>query len=324
MNAVVCTKYGGPEVLKVQQVAKPSPKADEVLIKVHAASVTTAGAMMRTGMPYIGRLFLGLRRPKNAIPGTGVAGVVEAIGEDVTCFKVGERVYGENITTFGTHAEYVCISENGVIEVMPENLSFEEAAGACDGALTSMNFLQVLVKIEKGQKILINGASGSLGTAAVQLAKAYGAEVTGVCSSRNVELVKSLGADFVIAYDKTDFTELDKQYDIIYDTVGKISFPSCCGVLTKNGAYLSPVLGFPLLFQMLISSVFSKKKAKFSATGTLPLNKLRPLFKELTALFKAGKIKGIVDRSYAMSQIVEAHQYIDQGRKKGNVVLAIN
>lgn len=324
MKAVIATQYGAPEVLQVQDVAMPTPSEKQVLIKVHAAAVTAADTMMRKGTPYLGRLFLGLKRPKFAVPGTGVAGIVEAVGNEVTRFKVGDKVYGENITTFGTYAEYVCIDEAGVIEVMPENMTFAEGAGACDGGVTSMNFLQLVGKIQPGQKVLINGASGSLGTAAVQLAKAFGAEVTGVCSSSNEQMVKALGADHVIAYDKVDFTKTGKTYDIIYDTVGKLSYCDCRPALTKKGSYISPVLSFSLLIYMLVTSIFSSKKAKFSATGMLPLEKLRPLFKQLTMLFKQGKIKSVVDRSFPLAEIADAHRYVDLGHKKGNVVLSLH
>jgi len=277
---------------------------------------------MRTGKPYIGRLFLGLTKPKNQIWGTGFAGVVEAVGSAVTKFKVGDKVFGENIDTMGAYAEYVTVPEDGIIAHLPASLSFEEAAGMCDGGITSLNFLCNLGNIKQGQKVLINGASGSLGTAAVQIAKHFGAEVTGVCSTKNVSLVWELGADEVIDYTKHDFTENENSYDLIYDTVGVRSFADCCKALKEHGVYASPVLGMPLLGQMLLSSVIGTKRAKFSATGTLPLKETKRLMALLLEIVDAGNLIGIVDRSYPLEKVVDAHQYVDKGHKTGNVVLA--
>lgn len=323
MKGIISTKYGKPNVLQLTEVEKPIPKENEVLIRVKVASVTTADSMMRTGKPYIGRLFLGLSKPKNPIPGTGFAGVIESAGASVRLFKEGDKVFGENISTFGTNAEFVCVPEDSVIAHIPTNMTFEEAAPVCDGALTSMNFLKNLAEIEPGQKVLINGASGSLGTAAIQLAKYFGAEVTGVCSTTNLELVKFLGADHVIDYTKQDFTKTDQIYDIIYDTVGKSTFSSCKRTLTENGIYISPVLGMPLLGDMIYTSLFGKKKVKFSATGTLSVKDLRILFQELKGIIERGKIKTIIDEAFPLENIVEAHTYIDKGHKKGNVIVII-
>jgi NADPH:quinone reductase-like Zn-dependent oxidoreductase len=324
MKAIVCTKYGSPDVLQLQEVEKPIPKDNEVLIKVFAASVTAADGMMRKGSPYIGRLFIGLRKPKNPIPGTGFAGVIEAIGKDVKLFNKGDSVFGESIFGHGTNAEYTCVPEEGIIALKPNNLTYEEAAPVCDGALTSLNFLKNLAKIERRQKVLINGASGSLGTAAVQLAKYFGAEVTGVCSSTNIEMVESLGADSVIDYTKTDFTETGQTYDIIYNTVGKSSYSKCKDSLTKKGVYLSPVLSLPLLFQVIKTSIFGGKKAMFDATGIRPVPELRMLLNELKKLIEAGQLKSIIDRSYSLENIAEAHSFVDKGHKKGNVVITLN
>ena len=323
MKAIVSTGYGSPDVLQLQEVTKPNPKDNEVLIKVHAAAVTRAGTMMRTGKPYIGRLFLGLSKPKNPIPGTGFAGVVEATGKDVKLFKEGDKVFGESIATYGTQAEYLCLPEDGVITTMPDNMTFEEAAPVCDGPLTSINFLKDLAKIKSSQKVLINGASGSLGTSAVQLAKYYGAEVTGICSTANIELVKSLGADHVIDYTKRDFSKNDQTYDIIYDTIGLLSFSECKSLLTENGVYVSPVLGMRLFFQMIYTLMFGKKKAKFAATGLRPVPELKVLLAEVKEIIKAGKLKSIIDKSYPLEQTANAHRYIDKGHKKGNVVVTI-
>ncbi len=321
MNAIISTGYGGPEVLKLQEVPKPTANANEVLIKIHAASVTRAGTMMRTGKPYIGRFFTGLKKPKHPIPGTGFAGVVEAIGNSVTRFKVGQRVFGESVEIFGTHAEYIALPEDGLITTLPDIMTFEEAASACDGPLTSINFLKEVAAIKPGHKVLINGASGSLGTAAVQLARYYGAEVTGICSTKNIELVKSLGADHVIDYTKEDYTLRKDKYDIIYDTVGLLSFSKSKKVLTENGLFVSPVLKMPILFQMLWTSMFGKKKVKFAATGLKPKEELRVLLEELTEIITSGNIKSVTDKVYPLQDVAEAHRYIDLGHKKGNVVV---
>lgn len=324
MKAIISTNYGGPEILQMQEVPTPTPKKKEVLVKIHAAAVSKACTMMRTGKPYFGRLFMGLTKPNNSIAGTGFAGVVESVGAEVTLFKKGDKIFGENITTFGTHAEFVCVPEDGVIAKLPANLTYQEAAPVCDGALTSINFLKNLGEIKPGQKVLINGASGSLGTSAVQIAKYYGAEVTGVCSTVNVEMVKSLGADHVIDYTKDDFTKNSNSYDVIYDTVGLQSFSECKDALTENGAYISPVLGMPLVGNMMYTSMFGTKKAKFSATGILPVPELKKLLQEVIEIVEKGALKSIIDREYALEQTAEAHTYIDKGHKKGNVVLALH
>lgn len=322
MKAIISTKYGAPDVLQLQEVEKPSPKDNEVLVKIHAASVTKADTMMRSGKPYFARLFTGITKPKHTTLGTGFAGQIEAIGKKVTLFKVGDSVFGESIFGTGTNAEYVCVAENGIIAAKPDDMSYEEAAPICDGAVTSMNFLKNLGNIQPGQKVLINGASGSLGTAAVQLAKHFDVEVTGVCSTANVELVKSLGADIVIDYTKEDFTTNGETYDIIYDTIGKLSFSKCKKALTTNGIYISPVLRIPLLVQMLWTSMTSsRKKAKFSATGLLPVPEIRYFLEEIKMLFKQKKIKSFIDRYYPLAQAIDAHRYVTAGYIKGNVVL---
>jgi len=321
MKTIITTKYGSPDVLKVTESVKPIPKEDEILIKIKASSVTAADSMMRKGKPYYGRLFIGLTKPKNPVPGTGFAGIIEAIGKGVKSFKIGEEVFGEIVLGPGTNCEYVCVPENGVVLSKPSNISFEEAAPVCDGALTSMSFLKDIGNVQPGQKILINGASGSLGSAAVQLAKEFGAEVTGVCSTSNIDLVKEFGADYVIDYTKIDFTKESKHYDIIYDTIGTLSFSNCKKTLTSEGLFMSPVLGMPLLFQMIKTGISGRKKAKFSATGLRPVPELNILFKQLKELLKNGTIKTHIDKTYPLEEISKAHQYVDSGRKKGNIVL---
>lgn len=321
MKAIISTAYGSPDIFKVDNVAKPAAQTNEILIRIHASSVTKADTMMRTGKPYVGRLMLGLTKPKNPIWGTGFAGVVESVGSEVTRFKVGDKVFGESLSKMGTYAEYVTLPEDGIVEHLPIQLSFEEAAGMCDGGITSLNFLCNLGNVKSGQKVLINGASGSLGTAAVQIAKHFGAEVTAVCSTKNIHMVKELGADFVIDYTQKDFTENKNSYDFIYDTVGTRSLGECCGSLTDGGVYASPVLGMPLLGSMMVSSVFGNKKAKFSATGALPEKETKRLMNILISIIEAGDLRGIIDSRYPLDQIADAHQYVDKGHKRGNVVL---
>jgi len=321
MKAVVATSYGGPEVLQFTQVAKPTPKPHEVLLRVHASSATTADGMMRTGKPYLGRLMIGLTKPKHPIPGTGFAGEVEAVGAAVTRFQPGDRVFGETTLGFSANAEYLAVPENGVLLKMPEHLSYAEAAPFCDGAVTSWNYLKYLADLRPGQHILINGASGSLGTAAVQLAKYLGATVTGVCSTRNLGLVRSLGADEVIDYTRKDFTKQEAQYDYVFDTVGKSTFNACKGVLTAQGVYLCPVLSLPLLWQTMRSAASNGRKAVFAATGLRTDEELRSMLEELLEIYQAGQFKIVIDRQYPLEKLAEAHTYIAAGRKKGNVVI---
>ena len=323
MKAIVITKYGSPEVLQLQDMDKPVPKAGEVLIQVKAASVTAADTMMRKGKPLFGRLFIGLTRPKHPIAGTGFSGVVEAVGEEVTKFDIGDEVFGESVLGVGTNAEYLCLSEEGLLVHKPRHLSHEEVASICDGPLTSWNFLKEMAMVKAGQRILINGASGSLGTAAVQLAKHLGAHVTGVCSTTNIDLVRSLGADEVIDYTLIDVTAGLQKYDVIFDSVGKLSYVSSKKVLTQAGIYLSPVLSLSLLFQMIWSGLFTRKKAKFSATGLKPVSELRVLLDELLALLEQRKLRSIIDRTFQLADVSSAHAYVDTGHKKGNVVISM-
>jgi len=323
MKAIVAIKYGNYQVLKLKEVPVPREKENEALVKIHASSATTADVIMLSGKPLFGRLFIGLRKPKHSIPGTGFAGEVASIGGKVTKFKTGDLVFGETTLSFGANAEFVSVPENGVILHKPDNLSFAEAAPFCDGHLTSINFLKEIAKIKSGQKVLINGASGSLGTAAVQLAKYIGADVTGVCSTTNIGLVKALGADHVIDYKKEDFTKSDIRYDIIYDTIGKSSFAEAKIILSENGIYMSPVLKFPLLLQMIRTSIIGRKKATFAASGLKSNDKLRALLAELVEIFKAGKLKTVIDRQFPLEKVAQAHQYIAKGHKKGNVVIIV-
>lgn len=323
MKAIIAEQYGGPKVLQIKDVEKPAPKSNEVLIKIHATSITAASTFMREGKPYFGRLFLGLRKPKVKTPGTDLSGVVETVGSKVINFKSGDRIMAETNLNCGAYAEYICLACDELIVHQPDNISSEEATGILDGACTALSFFTDQVEIKKGQKILINGASGSIGTAAVQLAKYYGAEVTGICSGKNKVLVKDLGADNVLDYTKNELENCTEFFDVIFDTVGKLCYSKTKKNLTKNGVFLTPVLSFPALFNMLFVSPFLNKKLKFSATG---MRKQAARMKDLIQirdLLAANKLITIIDRVYPMEQIQEAHSYVDSGRKKGNVILSM-
>ncbi len=316
MKAIVCTKYGPPDVLQLKEVEKPVPKDNEVLIKIHAASVTFAEIAFRKGKPFIVRLFAGLTRPRKPAIGVELAGEIESTGKDVKLFKKGDEVFG--YCGSGAHAEYACMPEDGVLAMKPSNITYEEAAVSCDGLLTALPFLRDKGNIQSGQEVLINGASGSIGSYAVQLAKYYGAEVTGVCSSTNLELVRSLGADKVIDYTKEDFTKTGQTYDIIFDVVAKSSFSRCKDSLKQNGVYL---ITMPTLSGLLPN--IGSKKAIFHAAGIRkPSEKTKDLI-FLKGLFEAGKIRSIIDRSYPLEQVAEAHRYVEKGHKKGNVVITV-
>ncbi len=320
MKAMICTQYGAPEVLQLANVDKPRPTKNQILVKVIASSVTTADTMMRTGFPLIGRLFIGLRRPRHPITGTGFAGIVESTGPDTTTFNVGDRVFGESTFGAGSNAEYVCLAEDAVVSPMPENLGFAQAAPLCDGFLTAYHFLHNLGQIKPQHKVLINGAAGSLGTAAVQLARVAGAQVTAVCSAGNHTLVRRLGADHAIDYANTDFAATGESYDIIFDTVGKRRFADCRAALTPNGRYLSPVLGLRYLWSVL-STVVSRQRALFAATGTLEPTKLRRMLSSITALFANRQLITVLDRQYQLDEVPAAHRHIHTGHKRGNIIV---
>jgi NADPH:quinone reductase-like Zn-dependent oxidoreductase len=321
MKAIVCTAYGPPEVLQLQEIPKPIPKANEVLIKIHAGGVSPSDCAFRKGDPFLVRLIYGLSRPRLATQGVEFAGEVEAVGKGVTEFVVGDQVFGMSPDTFGAHAEYLCLREDKPIAIKPTNVTHAEMAGITDGATTALTFLRDVAKVKTGQRVLINGASGAVGAYGVQLAKYYGAEVTGVCSAANVELVKSLGADRVIDYTRTDFTRSGQVYDVIFDAVGKRSFGECKNALSPNGLYLSTVPTWGVLTSVLWTAVFGRKKAKFVTAG---LMQNRDNLNFIATLVEAGDLKAVIDRTYPMEEIVEAHRYVDTGHKKGNVILAIN
>ena len=322
MKAIVSTKYGPPDVLQLKEVEKPAPKDNEVLIKMHASTVTAVDCTFRQGKPFIGRFFSGLRKPKNPIQGTELAGEIETVGKDVKLFKKGDQVFGTSMG-YGVYAEYICLPEEGTtLAIKPTNMTYEEAA-CCDGVLTALPFLRDSANIQSGQKILIIGASGSTGTAAVQLAKYYGAEVTGVCSTANLELVKSLGADKVIDYTQEDFTKSSEAYDIIFDTVGKSSFSRCKKSLKQRGIYLEATLSLGIILQMLWTSMVGSKKAVIAFTGLRPASERTKDLVVLKELVEAGKIKAVIDRRFPLEQLAKAQRYVEKGHKKGNVVITI-
>lgn len=323
MKAAVLTRYGAPQNIKVVSINQPSPKPNEVLVKVYATPVTTADTMMRRAEPAISRLFMGFTRPRNNVMGTGFAGKVVGVGTGVEDFAVGDRVYGESGLGFAANAEYVCVAADGVIDWVPMALSYAEAAALCDGPLTSYHFLKTLAKVEEGQSILVIGASGSLGTAAVQLATAFGAEVTGVCSGRNGALVKSLGAHRVIDYTENDFLKTGGAYDVIFDTISNTTYRKSRHLLREGGVYMSPVLKFSLLADMLYTRFFSDKKARFDAAGLLPPSQLREYLEKITPLIISGRLRVVIDKKYALPEAALAHHYVDTGRKRGNVVLTV-
>lgn len=323
MKAIEYRKYGSPEVLQMKEVEKPGVKDNEVLIRINATTVTATECTFRKGEPYISRLFTGLTKPKLKRLGEELAGEVESVGKDVKLFKKGDLVFGTAGPGFGANAEYIAIPENGVITLKPANLSFGEAASSIDGFLTAMPFLRDTGKIYKGQKVLIYGSSGSVGAAAVQVAKYFGAEVTAVCSTSNLGWVKNIGADFVIDYSKEDFTKADKTYDIIFDTVGKTSFSKCKGSLTRKGIFLEAGIGMGIMRHVLFTALFGGKKAKIAATGLRPPAERTKDLLLLKKLMEEGKIKPVIDKTYPFEQIAEAHRYVEKGHKKGNVVITV-
>jgi len=327
MKAIVCTKYGPPEVLHLIEVDKPTPKDNEVLVKIFATSVTTGDCNARgfsfipPGLGLLARLMLGLRKPRITVLGGVLSGKIEAVGRNVKLFTEGDQVFGIDGNSLGAYAEYKCLPEKGALTLKPANMTYEEAAVIPFGALTALFFLRDKGNIQNGQKILINGASGGVGTAAVQLAKHFGAEVTGVCSSRNLELVKSLGADKVIDYSKEDFTQSGEIYNIIFDTaVGRTSFSACKNSLTEEGFYLAVAGGLKEMFQMIWTSIIGGRKVIFGG-GEACERKEGLIF--LKELIEKGKIKSVIDKSYPLEQIVEAHRYVEKGHKKGNVVITV-
>jgi len=319
MRAVVHDRYGPPDVLRLEEVPRPVPKEDEVLIKVYATTVTRTDCGLRAADPFIARFFTGLRRPKQRILGTELAGEVVAVGAAVTEFAVGDHVFGSTPAfRFGAHAEFICLRESDPLAQMPAGMSFDEAAAVCDGAILALMGLRP-AGLGEGKRVLVYGASGSIGTAGVQLAKYFGADVTAVCSTKNLELVKSLGADRVIDYTKEDFTKSGQTYDAIFDFVGMLSFSRCRGSLKPGGIY-NPTDGLQNVILAPLTSLIGAKRVIFPIPPRY--TKKDVLF--LKGLIEAGKYRAVIDRRYALEDIVEATRYVETKQKTGNVVLTVN
>lgn len=324
MKAVIYKKYGAPNVLKLSQVSKPAPKDNEVLIKIHATSVTTGDQKARSldlprGYGLIGRLVFGILGPKRQTLGTEYAGRIVATGPSVTHFNVGDDVFAYPGAKFGGYAEYATVAEDAAIALMPASSSYKEAAGLSFGGATALNFLRDKAGIQSGDKVLINGASGGVGTAAVQIAKHFGAHVSGVCSTDNMDLVRSIGADDVIDYTRDDFSWQENAYDIILDTTGAITYQSTQKALRSGGRFLMVSGDLPQLLSMIFATKTDGKKG----IGGYAPEKAEEL-KFIAELVEAGQFSPVIDRCYSLDQIQEAHAYVDTGRKKGNVIINVD
>jgi NADPH:quinone reductase-like Zn-dependent oxidoreductase len=322
MKAVVYHKYGSPDVLQIQDVRKPTPKDNEILVKIYATTVTAADFRSRSFTVPLAywlpaRITLGFTKPKRPILGAELAGEIETVGKEVKRFKKGDQVFAATLISLGAYAEYKCLPEDAAIAIKPSNITYEEAAALPIGARTALHYLRK-ANVHKGQKVLVYGASGSVGTYAVQLAKYFGAEVTGVCSSAHVEAVKGLGADKVIDYTKEDFSSNGEIYDVIFEAVDKSSFSACIRALKKNGIYLNIVTPLPSL-RMLWTKMTTSKKLMLGENVPEQAEYLI----SIKDLVEAGQLKPVIDRVYPMEQIVEAHRYVDKGHKKGNVVITV-
>jgi len=324
MKAIVHTEYGPPDELQLKEVEKPVPKDNEVLIKIHATTVTSSDCNLRnltfapTWSVVPMRMQFGLRKPKINRLGLDLAGEIEAVGKDVERYQKGDQVFGRPDPAFGAHAEYICIPENGVLTNKPANMTWEEAATLPLAANTALYFIRDLGNIQAGQKVLINGASGAIGTFAVQLAKYYGAEVTGVCSTTNLDMVRSLGADNVIDYTQEDLAESGETYDVILDAVGKTSFSRCKDLLKQKGLYLATLPTMAIILQTVWTSMVGGKKVRFGDA----LGKAENLV-FLKELAEAGKLKAVIDRRYPLEQTAEAFRYVEKGHKRGNVAITV-
>ena len=321
MKSAARYRYGNHETLVVVERPIPQFGEDELLVKVDHSAITAADTFLRSGTPLLGRFMLGLLKPKNPYIGTGYSGVVVGAGEKIEGFKVGDSVFGESGLGFAANSEYVIVKDE-VIAKRPSFLKSDAAACICDGALTSFNFLWAIGKLKSGQKVLINGGAGSLGSSAIQIAKSLGAHVTATSSEKNFDYLKSLGADSVIDYKSDDYQTIQNRYDLIFDTVGKLEIASAKKMLKKDGHYMSPVLSFGVLFHMIVSNLLkSRKKISFSATGLLDHILLKKFIAQILNLIKSGKLNIHIDRYYSIYDLPQAHKLVDSGHKKGNLVL---
>jgi NADPH:quinone reductase-like Zn-dependent oxidoreductase len=319
MKAAVHSRYGPPDVVRVMEIEKPVPKDGELLVRVHATTVNRTDCAYRAAKPFFMRFVSGLRRPKATVLGNEFAGEVEAVGGGVTSFEVGDRVFGFNGTSFGAHAEYMTIPEGGLVATMPTTLTYEEAAPGTEGSHYALSLIR-RARIHKGQDVLVNGGTGAIGSAAVQLLKHLGANVTAVCRTEHLELVRGLGADRVIDYTAEDFTEDGQTYDVVVDAVGKSSFGRCRRLLKPRGVYLSTDLGplsqNPIL--ALVTPLFGGKRVMFP----IPRED-RGIVRHLKELIESGEFRPLIDRRYPLDQIVEAYRYVETGQKVGNVVIRV-
>lgn len=319
MRAAIYTQYGSPEVVSLSEIDKPVPKEDEVLIKVYASTVNRTDAGFRSAEYFVSRFWSGLFRPKYPVLGCEFAGVIEDVGSEVTLFRKGDKVFGYNDATFGGHAEYVTVPEKGAVATIPENLNIYESASLTEGAHYALNNIRT-AKVEKGQNVLVYGATGAIGSAAVQILKHLDVHVTAVSNTQNVELVKSLGADIVIDYQTQDFTQADRKFHFIFDAVGKSSFGQCKPLLTEKGIYVSTELGKngENIFYALTTPIRGRKKVIF------PIPTMdKEVVNYLKQLAENGEFKPVIDRNYSLEQISEAHKYVDSGQKTGNVIIKI-
>lgn len=321
MQAITFEHYGQADVVRTAALPTPSPADDEVLVRVRATTVTPVDSVFRSGRTLAARLYTGLLRPRLRVLGTEFAGEVEAVGARVTRFRVGDRVFGAPTDGVGAHAQFVCVPQAGVLGIMPAGLDFEQAAAVCNGALTALPFLRDVGQLQAGQHILINGAAGSIGSAAVQLAKQLGARVTAVAGPGRGELLRSLGADEVIDYRTHDFCTARNRYDVIFDTVGKRSFGACRRALRPAGRYLNPVLGLGLMASMLITKLLGSRRALFAATGLRPESTRAADLQQIAGLLARGSLRIPIDRCFEFAQAAQAYRYVEAGHKAGNVVL---
>ena len=323
MLAVIYKKYGSPDNLRLKEINKPIPKDDEVLVKVYATTVNRTDCATIRAIPFIARLATGIFKPKKQIPGTEFAGEIIEIGKNVSSYQVGDQVFGFDYLGSGCHAQYMTLSEDKGLATMPNNTSYEQAAASIEGAHYAYNFINK-VDLKSGQKVLVNGATGAIGSAAVQLLKSYSVYVTAVCNTKNIELVKSLGADRVIDYTKEDFTKDEEKYHYVFDTVGKSSFAKCKPLLQSGGIYISSDLGYMAqniflpIITPIIKPLIGNKKTIFP--NPIDINGSISLIKKL---MEQGKFKAVIDRKYPLEKIVDAYRYVEKGQKTGNVVITV-
>jgi NADPH:quinone reductase-like Zn-dependent oxidoreductase len=323
MKAAVYDRYGPPDVLRVAEVEKPVAGPGDVLIRIHAAAVTTSDNTARSGRPYFSRVAFGVRSPKHAILGTEFAGEIEVVGGDVTDLSPGCQVFAASGASFGAHADYICLPADGAISPKPDNVTYAEAAAICEGALTALPFLRDHGRIQRGHAVLVNGASGAVGTAAVQLARHFEADVTGVCSASKADLVKSLGANTVIDYTAEDFTSTGESYDIVFDAIGKSSFRKCQSVLRSGGTYMTTVPSLSIFPQMLWTSKVGDKRANIAFTGLRPPAERAKDLRFVKELVEAGHLRAVIDRTLPLDDIVDAHLHVESGHKTGSVVVTV-